>query len=208
MDVPQGPPLGLLHDHPDGLLVAFVVPLHGPEHPDLGADSLQPGGNVPQGLHRGIPVLLPALLPEGEAGDHVVGGGDLLLGLFQLGPAVLQALPGLLQPLLSGAQVPVQLLQPPGGGKAVLLNGSYLRLAAGDVRRQGGFLGPQLQKPAAQALGGCRHLAELLGAGLDGPGNIRQVLLDLGDPGLGLGDLAFQAAGPVQGPLELLFDAL
>ena len=67
MDIPQSAPLGLLHDHPYGFLIALIVPLHGPEHPDLGGDAIQLGRQLPQRFRSVVPVLFPALLPQRKA---------------------------------------------------------------------------------------------------------------------------------------------
>ena len=207
MNVPQGTPLGLLHDHTHGLCIAFVIPLHGPEHPDLGGNAVQPGNELPQAFRGSVSGFPAVFLPEGEARDDVVGGGYLLLGLFQLPAAVFQILSGLVQPVRSGGQIPVQLRQTGPGCLAVFLNGPDLRLAAGNIRGQGGFPGPQLQKLPVQALGGGGHFAELLLGGLNGLANIQKVPVNLLHPPGRLVDLALNTAGPILLAPDFLLNA-
>ena len=110
MDVFKSPTLGLLHDHPDGLLIAFKIPLHGPEHPKLGGHALQGGSQLPQPFRGGIPVLLPVLLPQGKAGNHIVGGHHLVLCLFQGLAAGIQVGFRFFQSGFSGGNIRFQLL--------------------------------------------------------------------------------------------------
>ena len=207
MNVPQGASLGLLHDHPYGFCIAFVIPLHGPEHPDLGGNTVQLGAQLPQPFCGSVSGFSAVFLPEGEARNHIVGGGYLLFGLFQLPAAVFQVLSGLLQPVRSGGQIPVQLFQTGLGCLSVFLNGPDLRLAARNVRGQGGFPGAQLQKLPVEALGRGGHFAELLLGGLDGLANIQKIPVDLLHPLGCLGNLALNAAGPVLLAPDFLLNA-
>ena len=207
MDIPQSAPLGLLHDHPYGFLIALIVPLHGSEHPDLGGDAIQLGRQLPQRFCSIVPVLFSALLPQAKAGDHIFRGRHLVLGVFQLPAAVLQIFLRIFPPLSAGGQILLQLSKALPGALPVLFQSPDIRLAAGNLRLQVCLLGPQLQEPFAQALRGSGHLDQLLLGGRDRGAHIGKVPINLLHPLLGLGDLAFQTAGPILLAPKLLFNA-
>ena len=207
VDIPQCAPLGLLHNHPHGFCIAFIIPLHSAEHPHLGRNSVQLGRKLPQFLCGGISGLSAVFLAQRKAGTHIVGSRNLLLGVFQLPAAVLQVLLCLLQAVGSGRKISVQLRQAGHGGFAVFLHRPNLRLAPGNIRREGRFFGAQLQKLLAQALSRSGHFTELLLGSTDGLANIRKIPFNLGKPLGSLGNLAINAAGAILLALDFLFDA-
>ena len=162
MDVPQCAPLGFLHHHANGLVIAFKVPLHCPEHSGLGRHGIPPGGHVPDFFLQFVPAFDPGILPEGVARDGVVGRGHFLLGFFQFPAAAIQIGLGFLLSGRAGGQVGIQLLQPLLGLRHAFFQTPHVGLTSRDIRRQRGFLSPQLQKLLGQSLGVGGHGGELV----------------------------------------------
>ena len=207
MDIPQAAPLGFPHDHPDGLLVALIVPLHGLKYPDLSGNTLQLGSELPQPLGGNVSVFAAAVLPQSKAGDDIVGSGDLLLGILQRPAAILQIFLCFFPPGFAGGKVLFQLGETLPGALPVFFQCPHIRLTAGDLRLQIRLFGPQLQELFAQALGGSCHFGELpLGSGNRLP-DIGQIPVDLGHPPLRLGDLTFQTSRTVLLALDFLLNA-
>ena len=201
MDIPQRAPLGLLHHHADGLVIAFKIPLHCPEHSGLRRHGIPPGGHVPDFFLQFVPALDPGILPEGVARDGVVGGGHFLLGFFQLLAAIIQIGLGFLLSGRAGGQVGIQLLQPLLGLRHAFFQTPHVGLTPRDVRRQRGFLSPQLQKLLGQSLGAGRHGGELVLQFVQLPALFCECRFDFFNSGLRLVDLGHDAAGAVFLPL-------
>ena len=197
MDVPQAAPLGLLHHQADGFLITFVIPLHGPEHLGLGADRIQLGCQLPQALRQLVPTLQAGILPEGVAGNGIVGGGHIILGLPQLTAAGIQVCPGSFDPAVAGGQVLTQLLQAGIGLSHAFFQTPDIRFPAGHFGGQAGFLSTQLQKLLGQALGIGGHGRQLLLQALQHPAFLFQGFLDLADANHRLIDLGHDAAAAV-----------
>ena len=201
MDIPQSAPLGLLHYHADRLIVAFKVPLHGPEHPGLCRHGIQRPCQFPALFFQFIPTLAPGALAKSVAGDGVVGGGDIVLSGAQFFAAIFQVGLGLLAAGSAGFQVPFQLFQPGPGLDHTLFQAPHIRLSTGDIRREGGLFAAQLQILPGDALGighQGRQLLLALGQGLT---LFRQGCLDFRHTGIGLADLGSDAAAAVLLPL-------
>ena len=206
MNIPQRPSLGFLHHHADGLVIAFKIPLHCPEHSGLGRHGIPPGGHVPDFFLQFVPALDPGILPEGVARDGVVGGGHFLLGFFQLLTAIIQIGLGFLLSRRPGGQVGIQLLQPLFGLRHALFQTPHVGLTPRDVRRQRGFLSPQLQKLLGQSLGAGRHGGELVLQFVQLPALFCECRFDFLNSGLRLVDLGHDAAGAVFLPFQFFLD--
>ena len=143
VDVPQAAPVGLPHHQLHRLGVALPVLLHLGEQLDPGGQGvlIHPQAGVALLSLGGL--LLPALQPQGVAGDHVLDAVPLLPGLFQLLVRLPQVGAGKLQPLLQASQllahrlVPVQHLLGGGG------QGGEKGLGLVGVGGLGGLLPPQ-----------------------------------------------------------------
>ena len=79
MNIPQGAPLGFLHDHLDGLIEAVEIPLHGTEHLCLGTDRIQLGNDLPLLLSQFVPLFQAGILAQGITGNGITRSGDILL---------------------------------------------------------------------------------------------------------------------------------
>ena len=82
--------LRFVHDHADGFLVAFKIPLHGAEHPGSGSDGISLAGEFTQVLADFFQALAPGGLAQGKACNNIIGRSDLLLCLPQLGLGLAQ----------------------------------------------------------------------------------------------------------------------
>ena len=207
MDIPQRAPLGFLHHHADGLVIAFKVPLHCPEHSGLRRHGIPPGGHVPDFFLQFVPAFDPGILPEGVARDGVVGRGHFLLGFFQLPVAAIQIGLGFLLSGRAGGQVGIQLLQPLLGLRHAFFQTPHVGLTSRNVRRQRGFLPPQLQKLLGQSLRAGRHGGELVLQIVQLPAFSRESRFNFFNSGLRLVDLGHDAAGAVFLPFQLFLNA-
>ena len=207
MDIPQCAPLGFLHHHADGLVVAFKIPLHCPEHSGLGRHGIPPGGHVPDFFLQFVPAFDPGILPEGVARDGVVGRGHFLLGFFQFPAAVIQIGLGFLLSRRTGGQVGIQLLQPLLGLRHAFFQTPHVCLTSRDIRRQRGFLPPQLQKLLGQSLRAGGHGGELVLQIVQLPAFSRESRFNFFNSGLRLVDLGHDAAGAVFLPFQLFLNA-
>ena len=79
VNIPQGAPLGFLHDHFDRLVVAVEIPLHSTEDFRLGADGIQLRDDLPLLLCQFIPLFQAGILAEGITGNGIISGGDIVL---------------------------------------------------------------------------------------------------------------------------------
>ena len=206
MDVPQCPTLSLLHHHPDGLVIAFKIPLHSPEHPGLGGNGVQSADNFPHFLFQFFPAFCPGGLAEGIAGNGVVRRGHVLPGGAKLGSALVQFCPRLFPAGGSGIQIPFQLLQPLPGLLTAFLQTPDICLSPRNVRGEGRFLSPQLQILPGNALGIGGQRRQLLLAICQLLPLLFQQLLDFSDPVVGLLDLGGNAAAAILLPLQLFLN--
>ena len=206
MDIPQRAPLGFLHHHADGLVIAFKIPFHCPEHSGLGRHGIPPGGHVPDFFLQFVPAFDPGILPKGVARDGVIGRGHFLLGFFQFPAAAIQIGLGFLLPGSAGGQVGIQLLQSLLGLRHALFQTPHVGLTPRDVRRQRGFLSPQLQKLLGQSLGIGRHGGELVLQFVQLPALFCECRFDFLNSGLRLVDLGHDAAGAVLLPFQLFLN--
>ena len=83
-------------------MVAFIIPLHGPENLQFCQHGVQLGSQLPHLLGQVIPALGPVLLPQGIAGNGVVRCRDLFLGFAQFLAAEFQVGLGLMMLPLTG----------------------------------------------------------------------------------------------------------
>ena len=162
MYIPQCATLSLLHHQTNGLLIAFKIPFHGAEYAKLGLHAVQLGGQHTQLLCQIIPLFGAAALTEIVAADGIVGGGHILLCLFQFFIAAVQIFLGLLQPISTGAQVVLQLVHTLGALLHAPFQTTDIRLPTGNIRRQRGLFGPQLQELLGHALRVGSHSRQLL----------------------------------------------
>ena len=207
MDIPQRAALGFLHYHADSLVITFKIPFHCPEHSGLGRHGIPPGGHVPDFFLQFVPAFDPGILPEGVARDGVIGRGHFLLGFFQFPAAAIQIGLGFLLSGRAGGQIGIQLLQPLLGLRHAFFQTPHVCLTSRDVRRQRGFLPPQLQKLLGQSLSAGRHGGELALQFLQLPAFFRESRFDLLNSGLRLVDLGHDAAGAILLPFQLFLNA-
>ena len=197
MDIPKIAPLGLLHHHPDGFLITLIIPLHGPEYPQLGIHRIQLRCQLPELLRRRVPAFPPVVLPQSKAVDYIFRRRDLLLCRLQFLAAPVQRLPGSIPALGTGCQILFQLGQSLAGLCKILFQAPNIRLTAGHIRRKGGFFAPQLQKLPGKALGVGRHGRQLLLRLLQHLTGLGQLRFNAFHPLAGLGDLGLHTAGAV-----------
>ena len=154
--------LRFVHNHADGFLVAFKIPFHGAEHPGSGSDGISLAGEFTQVLADFFQALAPGGLAQGKACNNIIGRGDLFLCLVQLVLGLAQCALCFLSAGIPGGEVAFQLGQALCILADAFFQAAHIRLSAGNIRRQGGFLPPQLQKAAGHALGTGRHGGQLL----------------------------------------------
>ena len=208
MHAPQASPLSLLHDRLYGLSVAFIIPFHGLEHPQLCLDALQLGGLAAKLVGQFVPALGPGRLAQGIAGDGIFRRLGFFLGASQLPAAIVKVVFGFLLPRFAGIQVAFQLLFPLGAEGKALVQAPQVCFAAGNFGAEPGLLAAQLQKLLLPALGVGGHSRQLLLQSCQAGRLFLQQRFDLGDTGLGLVRLGGNAAGAVFLVRKLLPDAL